>query len=269
MVWRTAQLGEHPGVLVLSPSAACAPPLVSPSHGTLSFGTRHTLPTRKRETTSLGYFLDSFFFLPLSRSWLIKRPVWEKHALPRDASPEQRVSPTPAGGTDIGVPQPRPAHPPLARGRAGQGLFIDTALSRLPLPEETAPGGDGPDLAVLLDIPPGAVLSGNQRLPGVPPTVGCGTGPPPLSPAPEGSWRDVNLRGGTGEYGSGGTAPSQPSSPPGGLREGLLSPPGARPGAPCVPDGRQLLFPAPVAGLPWLPRSKVAAHMRQYSYGPN
>lgn len=41
------------------------------------------------------------------------------------------------------------------------------------------------------------------------------------------------------------------------------------PGDPCIPDGRQLLFPAPVARLPRLPRSKVAAHMRQYSYGPN
>lgn len=73
MVWRTAQLGEHPGVLVLSPSAACAPPWC-PHPMALSFGTCPTLPIRKRETTSLGYFLDSFFF-PLSRSWLIKSPV--------------------------------------------------------------------------------------------------------------------------------------------------------------------------------------------------
>lgn len=136
------------------------------------------LANQEKGDNQPGLFSGFFFFLPLSRSWLIKRPVWEKHALPRDASPEQRVSPTPAGGTDIGVHQPRPAHPPLARGRAGQGLFIDTALSRLPLPEETAPGGDGPDLAVLLDIPPGAVLSGNRRPPGVPPPWGAGQGHP-------------------------------------------------------------------------------------------
>lgn len=68
--------------------------------------------------------------------------------------------------------------PPLARGHLGQGWFIDTALRSLPLPEETAPGGDGPDLAVLVDNPFGTAQSGNRRLPGVPPARGAGQGHP-------------------------------------------------------------------------------------------
>lgn len=58
----------------------------------------------------------------------------------------------------MGLPQP--STPPPAWGRLGQGLFIDTVPSSLPLPEETALGGDGPDLAVLVDIPPGPCCLG-------------------------------------------------------------------------------------------------------------
>lgn len=104
-------------------------------------------------------------------------PVWEKHALPRDASQGSQSPPPRLEAPSLGSPSP--VVPLLTQGCLEQGLFIDTVLSSLPLPEETAPGGDGPDLTALVDIPTGTVLSGNQRLLGIPP-CGVQAGAPPL-----------------------------------------------------------------------------------------
>lgn len=175
-------------------------------------------------------------------------PVWEKHALPRDASQGSQSPPPRLEAPSLGSPSP--VVPLLTQGCLEQGLFIDTVLSSLPLPEETAPGGDGPDLTALVDIPTGTVLSGNQRLLGIPPVRGAGRGTPTVA---------------VPEHGGDGTTQLWPLPGPHHLWVGRVSPQGA----PHVPDGRQLLFPVLIAGLPRLPRSKVAAHMRQYSYGPN
>lgn len=60
-VRKTAQMGEHPGVLDVTLSCLCTLP-ASLSCRTPAFGTRHTFPSKKAETTSPGYFLDFFFF---------------------------------------------------------------------------------------------------------------------------------------------------------------------------------------------------------------
>lgn len=167
------------------------------------------LPEQESGDNQPGLFSGFLFFFFLSRIWLIKMPVWENHVLPRDDSQGRRVSSIPAWRHRDRAPPVQPP-PPLMWGHLGQGLFIDTAPSSLPLPEETAPGGDGPDLAVLVDIPPGTVLSGNRRPPGVSPLHGVqGRGTPAVTSL-EGSRREANLGRGTGERGGGGIAQFQP-----------------------------------------------------------
>lgn len=77
----TAQLGEHPAVLVLPvhPSQHHCPA----AH--LALG--HVTPEQQRGDNQPGLFSGTFFFL--RRNWLIKKPVWEKHTLPHDNSSEK------------------------------------------------------------------------------------------------------------------------------------------------------------------------------------
>lgn len=154
----------------------------------------------------------------------------------------------------MGLPQP--GCPLPWRGAAqGQGWFIDTALRSLPLPEETGPGGDGPDLAVLVEIPLGTALSGNRRLPGVPPARGAGQGHPRCH---QRSQREAT--GTRRGWDSPAAAPSRPLSPPGGLGVGLSPSPGALPG----PGGMQLLFPALVAAASAPPQQSRSTYATEF-----
>lgn len=167
--------GQHiwesgPGVLVPSLNTPVHPPGVPiPLHARL-WDTSHP-PKQQKGDNQPGLFSGYFFFpkqnLAYSKACLgtarapwgqfptalrLLRPSWRRHLGP-----------------------PIPSAPSPCRGRLGQGLFIDTAPSSLPLPEETAPGGDSPDLAVLVAIPPGMVLSGNRRPPASPSLRGAGS----------------------------------------------------------------------------------------------
>lgn len=60
----------------MGPGAACAPFPASLSSSTSGFGTCHTWAAKRDNKPG---FFSGFFFSPLRRNWLIKKPVWEKH----------------------------------------------------------------------------------------------------------------------------------------------------------------------------------------------
>lgn len=82
----------------------------------------------------------------------------------RDCLEKSRVQPGQLQRA-FSAPAPDPELAPLAlpspspqRGRLGQGLFIDTAPSSGPLPEESARRGDCPDPSVWVGVPRGRAV---------------------------------------------------------------------------------------------------------------